>query len=260
MLWVSLDGAGPQAYADVRLADEFAAVVANLARLRDLRAARGAAGPQLGIAFVAMRGNLAELPRLVRLGLELGARRFSVSHVLAHSAELKEEALYAHSLDQDGRSAGRPLLDLPRLELTAETAAVLGETLALGVSARLAGQPLNRPAEACPFAAKGSLSVRWDGQVSPCLALLHGHPAYLGERVRRSQAYALGSLAERGLAEIWLDAPYRALRAKLQAFDFSPCAACNACEYAAGNQEDCFSSGAPACGGCLWAQGLIRCP
>jgi hypothetical protein len=27
-----------------------------------------------------------------------------------------------------------------------------------------------------------------------------------------------------------------------------------------GNQEDCIGNHAPACGGCLWAQGLIRCP
>ncbi|OGN93594.1 MAG: hypothetical protein A2Y88_12875 [Chloroflexi bacterium RBG_13_48_10] len=26
------------------------------------------------------------------------------------------------------------------------------------------------------------------------------------------------------------------------------------------NLEDCFGNSAPACGGCLWAQGLIQCP
>jgi hypothetical protein len=26
------------------------------------------------------------------------------------------------------------------------------------------------------------------------------------------------------------------------------------------NQEDCFGNTFPTCGGCLWAQGFIRCP
>ncbi len=26
------------------------------------------------------------------------------------------------------------------------------------------------------------------------------------------------------------------------------------------NEEDCFGNTFPTCGGCLWAQGVIRCP
>jgi hypothetical protein len=51
-----------------------------------------------------------------------------------------------------------------------------------------------------------------------------------------------------------------ALRQRLEAFDFSTCTACNSCEMAGGNQEDCFGNSLPACGGCLWAQGFIQCP
>ncbi len=36
--------------------------------------------------------------------------------------------------------------------------------------------------------------------------------------------------------------------------------ACNSCEMAIENVEDCFGNVHPTCGGCLWAQGLIRCP
>ena len=115
-------------------------------------------------------------------------------------------------------------------------------------------------ANRCPFTAKNSAAVRWDGQLSPCLALLHAHTSYLGEHPRRSQAYFIGSLAERSLAELWDDPGYRGLREKLLDFDFSPCVYCNSCDMAGHNLEDCFGNVLPTCGGCLWAQGLIRCP
>jgi MoaA/NifB/PqqE/SkfB family radical SAM enzyme len=96
--------------------------------------------------------------------------------------------------------------------------------------------------------------------VSPCLALLHGHAAYLDNHPRRSQAFEVGNVNQRPLDELWASPAYRSLRERLQGFDFSPCVNCNACEYAEQNQEDCFGNQAPACGGCLWAQGLIQCP
>ncbi|MBK9091060.1 MAG: SPASM domain-containing protein [Holophagales bacterium] len=112
----------------------------------------------------------------------------------------------------------------------------------------------------CPFVERGTTSVRWDGAVSPCLALLYDHDYYLGERLRHSCAYFVGNLRERSLADLWNDASYVELRQRLQAFDFSPCSSCNTCEMADDNRQDCSGSPLPACGGCLWAQGLIQCP
>jgi MoaA/NifB/PqqE/SkfB family radical SAM enzyme len=107
---------------------------------------------------------------------------------------------------------------------------------------------------------KGSTSVRWDGQVSPCLALLHAHTSYLDRKERRVQAFSVGSLRDSSLASIWQSDAYRALRARLADFDFSPCVSCNSCELSESNQEDCFGNTAPTCGGCLWGQGFIQCP
>ena len=50
--------------------------------------------PSLGIAFVAMKRNVADLPDVLRLGLKLGARQFSVSNVLPVTSELQGEMLY----------------------------------------------------------------------------------------------------------------------------------------------------------------------
>jgi MoaA/NifB/PqqE/SkfB family radical SAM enzyme len=265
-LWVSIDGATPESYADIRLGDALPLVVSNLSRLQELRRRSERLLPRLGIAFVAMQRNLADLPAVVRLGQRLGADRFSVSNVLAHTAELNEQVLYARSMSDCHLqpSPWSPAVELPRLDLNEKTL----ETLAALFKGRSLGQVLGESpggmpglgVNTCPFIEKGSLSIRWDGAVSPCLPLLHTHESYLGETRRLTHAFAVGCLQERSLAGLWNDPAYVSLRQRLQAFDYSPCTLCNSCEMAGANLEDCFGSPHPACGGCLWAQGFIRCP
>lgn len=124
----------------------------------------------------------------------------------------------------------------------------------------LTGSTLNRNIDQCPFIERGSLAVRWDGKVSPCLPLLYTHQHFLDERERTSREYFVGDVHESNLSHIWNDSIYKDLRKRLQDFDFSPCAFCNSCEMANENMEDCFGNIHPTCGGCLWARGLIRCP
>lgn len=261
-LWVSLDGATPQAYADVRLGDHLPEVLANLEALRAARQRAEADNPRLGIAFVAMKRNIHELPEVIRLGKRLGADQFSISNVLAHTPALVDELLYGRSYFESDQpnSEWSPLVHLPRMEMNAWTAPALAKTLAGRVNTAVAGQALRQGAQTCPFFEKRSLSVRWDGAVCPCLPLLHDHTSYLDQTQRAVQAFSFGSLSAQPLAAIWLAGAYRAFRARLLAFDFSPCILCNSCEFVESNQEDCFGNTAPTCGGCLWAQGFIRCP
>lgn len=259
-LWVSLDGATPESYSDVRLAAELPHVVENLRRLRQLRERAGRDRPQLGVAFVAMRRNIADLPAVLRLGLSLGARRFSISNVLAHTPELRAEELYERGQYEPPESGARPVVDFPRIDFSPEVGAALSEAQRAGCLLNLDGLTPNRRMKTCPFIAKNSLSIRWDGAVSPCLPLLHAHDSYLDNHLRRSHAYTVGNLSERSLPELWLDPTYRALRERLLDFDFSPCVTCNTCENSYQNVEDCFGNHLPACGGCLWAQGFIQCP
>ena len=72
-------------------------MTADLLRLKELCIERGSAVPRLGIAFVAMKRNIADLPAVIRLGQKLGADRFSVSNVLAHTPEMRE-----HPIGPDG--------------------------------------------------------------------------------------------------------------------------------------------------------------
>jgi MoaA/NifB/PqqE/SkfB family radical SAM enzyme len=258
-LWVSIDGATPESYADVRLWDALPQVTEDLARLRELRIAHGSGLPRLGIAFVAMRRNIADLPEVVRLGQKLGADRFSVSNVLAHTPEMREQVLYARSIDAEdvGPSAWAPEVSLAGWTRRADHRALVRVRRAPGRSPR-AGR--GGAANTCPFVEKGSVSIRWDGAISPCLPLLHTHRSYLDFRPRTSHAYSVGNVNDVSLAEAWREPGYVALRERLLAFDFAPCTICNSCDMADENLEDCFGSPAPACGGCLWAQGFIRCP
>jgi MoaA/NifB/PqqE/SkfB family radical SAM enzyme len=261
-LWVSIDGATPESYADVRLGDALPEVLESLARLRELRNATATSLPRLGIAFVAMQRNIADLPAVIRLGQHLGADRFSVSNVLPHTPEMREQVLYARSIDaQDAEpSPWLPEISLPRIDLDEQTLERLVRIEAGRGGRSLPGHAREAASNSCPFTEKGSVSVRWDGQISPCLPLLHTHTSYLDFRPRTNHAFAVANIHERSLLEAWRDPTYVALRERLLAFDFAPCTICNSCDMADENLEDCFGSPTPACGGCLWAQGFIRCP
>ncbi len=269
-LWVSLDGATPESYEDVRLGAALPQVIDNLRRLKERRGWTGgwinngmsADGLKLGIAFVAMKRNIADLPELVRLGKSLGADQFSISNVLPHTSELREEVLYSRSLYECDQlpSEWKPLIALPRMDVNPLTGESLMKVLKSHYLLSVAQQELRMGADTCPFVEKASLSVRCDGAVSPCLALLHDHMSYLDDTKRKSKAFSVGSLKEQSLVDLWQNAEYRALREQLLAFDFPPCVSCNSCEMAEANLEDCFGNVLPTCGGCLWAQGFIQCP
>ena len=261
-LWVSIDGATPESYADVRLWDALPQVTEDLARLRELRGSSGSGLPRLGIAFVAMKRNIADLPEVIRLGQSLGADRFSVSNVLAHTPEMRDQVLYARSIEAEEvePSPWAPEISLPRMDVDELTIEQLVRVQAGRHGRSSPGHARGRGADTCPFVEKGSVSVRWDGAISPCLPLLHTHRSYLDFRPRTSHAFSVGNINERSLTDVWSDPAYVGLRERLLAFDLAPCTICNSCDMADENLEDCFGSPTPACGGCLWAQGFIQCP
>jgi MoaA/NifB/PqqE/SkfB family radical SAM enzyme len=265
MLWVSLDGASPECYADVRLGDALPVVVENLTRLRAQKyksfgSSSWAGHPKLGIAFVAMQRNIHDLGEVIRLGTRLGAVEFSISNVLAHNSKLLDENLYTRSLDMAAGQEIRPVVHMPLMDVQPQTMNSLADVLKGMNRLELSGGLLNQNTDQCPFVERGSLAVRWDGYVSPCLPLLYTHKHFLDQRERTSREYFVGNVCEQTLPDIWNDGNYLALRKRLQDFDFSPCAFCNSCEMANENMEDCFGNVHPTCGGCLWSRGLIRCP
>jgi MoaA/NifB/PqqE/SkfB family radical SAM enzyme len=261
-LWVSLDSAEEEGFATVRKGGQLPEILRNVHGLNAARERSLSESPRIGISFVATRDTISSLPRVLRLGMRLMADRFSVSNILPHTPEMNEQALYRRSFFEPDLppSERTPLVELPRMELNAATHVPLAEVLKGPFSISIAGQRLVHGSCTCPFAEKGSMAIRWDGAVSPCLPLLHTQSTYLQERKRRAEPCIVGRVQERDLLEIWSDPAYAALRGRLLDFDFAPCTICNSCEEADSNRSDCFGNTLPACGGCLWAQGFIRCP
>lgn len=261
-LWVSLDGARPESYDDVRLGAALPEVLANVGRFSDSRPLRRPRQPEIGIAFIAMRRNIADLPQLLSLGGRLGAVRFLVTNVLPYSAEMRSEILYGRALTDITYlpSLWTPHVDLPRLDVDEGTAATLYQVMRGNRNISLGGHNLGDANNRCPFVDAGAAVIGWDGGLSPCLPLLHNHVSYLNDRERRSRRYVIGNLAERSLAELWSAPEHVAFRQRVLAFDFAPCTFCGGCDCSLSTEEDCTGASFPTCGGCLWAQGIIRCP
>jgi MoaA/NifB/PqqE/SkfB family radical SAM enzyme len=256
-LWVSVDGTADCGHAGAGADGELNGILSKVRRLQLKKLEQKRKLPQVGLAFVAMRANVAEFPELLRWGLRHHVRKYSVSNLLPHTAELKEKILFRRSLYNLNFGAE---VELPRLDSDEDTLKLLQAVLREDALPLFEEKASQRRRDSCPFVQKGSTSIRWDGQVSPCLPLLHTHDSYLADRKRRVESHSIGSLAEHSLQAIWQDPAYTALRSRLLDFDFSPCSWCNSCDFPDANREDCFGSPAPACGGCLWAQGFIRCP
>jgi hypothetical protein len=168
------------------------------------------------------------------------------------------EALYYGSL----LAGESQQLSLPRLDADNRTFTPVYEALhsACGSWSSLSS---NRARDCCPFIEKGAGAIRWDGNLSPCLPLLHNHTSYSGHLQldeRFSRHWAIGNVTENSLLDLWNTPEHIAFRERVQAFDFSPCTACGGCELSEKNEEDCFGNTFPTCGGCLWAQGVIECP
>ena len=257
MLWVSLDGATPKGYADVRLGATLPEVLENLSGFRDARHLAFPHRPHMGIEFVAMKRNIHELPAVLSLGSTLGAQRFLVTNILPYTAEMRNEILYSRSL---GDFVYGAYLELPKLDMNEFTREPFYWILRSGKNVAFAGSRLGEANNRCPFIEKGSTAISWEGSVSPCLPLLHSNINFLEERERFSKKYAVGNIANSHLKALWNQPEYVALRERVKVFDFSPCYICGGCDLAEKNEEDCFGNPFPTCGGCLWAQGLIQCP
>jgi MoaA/NifB/PqqE/SkfB family radical SAM enzyme len=262
VLWVSLDGATPESYADVRLGAALPEVLANVTHFRDAREPSHRPTPEIGIAFVAMKRNIADLPAMLRLGGRLGATRLLVSNVLPHTSEMRAEVLYSRALSDIAylSSLWVPHLSLPKMDLDEITGEPLYRAMRGGWNVSLAGNNLGEANDRCPFIESGATAIAWDGGLSPCPQLLHSHVSYLDERERFSRRYVIGNVAERDLSDLWNAPGYVAFRERVQTFELSPCTFCGGCYLSEANEEDCFGNVFPTCGGCLWAQGIIQCP
>lgn len=270
MLWVSLDGATPDSYKDVRLGAALPQVLTNLATFRKVRWKKYRPElfdlllkPQIGIVFVAMKRNIADLPEVFSMANRLGSLHFLVTNVLPYTPEMQGEILYSRATTNNSVYTSSPLLrvlDFPKMDVNPKTREAFYEAMRGDHYLSISGASLGERNNLCPFVEKGSMAIRWDGDVSPCLALLHDHTMYLYKYERAIKRHVFGNVQDSTIEQIWSNPEYLALRRRVQRFEFSPCIYCGGCDFFESNKEDCIGSPAPACGGCLWAQGIIRCP
>jgi MoaA/NifB/PqqE/SkfB family radical SAM enzyme len=263
ILWVSLDGATPESYADVRLGAELPTVLENIKRLFKMRRGGHFPIPEIGVAFVAMKRNIADLPKIIRLGHSFGAKYYSVSNVQPATPNMQADRLYTRSMRNIAYmpSPMLPKLSLPKMDFNEKTQAALVEAFNSGCNVSFAGNNWGGGNDVCNFVESGTMSVAWTGDVSPCWPLMHTHISYLHDKPRLSKKHVIGNVNDRSLEEIWLDPEYIAYRERLHNFVFAPCTFCGGCDLSEENLEDCMGNTiVPVCGGCLWAQGIIQCP
>jgi len=244
-LVVSLDGVTPETYAGVRGA-MISQVLDNIRGLNEAKSELGSLTPALGIEFVALKSNIAELANLTGLASRLGAARVLVSNVLAYTDEMRDEILYGYEPRPPFHTGSWPvkadawvmwgILDLPRMHWGAE--------------------------QRCRFVQDRATVVGWDGGVAPCYALSHNY-SYLTVDGRRKQVtrYSLGDITQQSLLEIWTSEAYCRFRNEVRDFHFPSCPDCDlreSCDLRQSN-EGCWGWN-PSCADCLWAQDIVRCP
>lgn len=244
-LVVSVDGVRPETYADVRGA-MLSEVLGNLRRLNEIKSRLASLSPALGIEFVVLTSNVAELAELTGLAVRLNAARVLVSNVLPYTEEMRQEILYGYEPRAPFKAGGWPVkadawvmwgtLELPRMHWGAE--------------------------RRCRFVHDQSMVVGWDGAVSPCYALSHTYSYYaIDGRHKQVIRYALGNINDRSLVDIWTSEDYCLFRSQVRAFHFPSCPDCDLrdnCDLR-GQNEGCWGWN-PSCADCLWAQDIVRCP
>jgi MoaA/NifB/PqqE/SkfB family radical SAM enzyme len=263
VLWVSIDGASPESYADVRMGAELPKIIDNLKRFVKMRPANHFPKPEIGITFVAMKRNIAELPKVIELGKSLKARYFFVSNVQPATAEMQDDRLYAGTIHNIAylQAPHLPGLRLPKMDFNEITQEALFKTFNSQLNIEFAGNNWAGASDTCNFVESGTMSVAWNGDVSPCWPLMHTHTSYLHGKPRVSRKHVIGNVRERPLSELWSDPGYLAYRERLHNFAFAPCTFCGGCDLSESNEEDCIGNTEfPVCGGCLWAQGIVQCP
>lgn len=263
VLWVSIDGATPETYADVRLGSELPNILKNMKRFASMRPANHFPKPEIGIAFVAMKRNITDLPEVIKLGKSFKAKYFSVSNVQPATEGMQDDRLYKQTMHNIAylQAPNLPSLSLPKMDFNDITRDALFETFNSQLNINFAGNNWGGASDTCNFIESGTMSIAWNGDVSPCWPLMHTHTSYLHGKPRVSKKHVIGSVTESSLSDLWLAPDYLAYRERLHNFAFAPCTFCGGCELSETNEEDCIGNTTfPVCGGCLWAQGIIQCP
>jgi MoaA/NifB/PqqE/SkfB family radical SAM enzyme len=202
-LTVSMDGARAETFERIRVGARFDRVVRGMRRLQALRAASAGSRLRVAVNFALMRGNIEELPELVRLAADLGVWRISAEHLIALDPALERESLF-HTPELSDDVLLRSLAIAQELGVAMELPDLFDPTrtpreLRLGWIRNV--RPVAPPPGAphCTLL-DYSVVIYPDGIVLPC-----GHPD-------APQLLPMGLLGEQDFADIWFGRRFQLLR------------------------------------------------
>lgn len=240
MVFVSLDAPDKEEYESIRQGADFQSVLSNVEKLVEKRNNSKAKLPELGIEFVAMKSNFDKLPELVRISVALKARKLIVTNLLPYHEAMQDQILYDtdDTVNPFGNQSAMSLLmaQFPYMKL--------------------------RTDRYCKFVEDKAMCINHNGFISPCYALMHAYHCYIYGRKKQIFPYALGSVNDRKLADLWTAIEYVNFRLAVKNFKFPSCPDCKyleGCSMADNNEMDCWGN-SPSCAECLWSRQLIACP
>lgn len=242
---VSMDGGKPETFESIRGA-MLAKVISHIQQLNQAKMELGTLYPAVGIEFVALKSNIAELQDVKNIAAKLNVSRLLISHVLPYTEEMRAEMLYSYQPADPYKATGWPMQagawviwgieEIPRMYWGAE--------------------------RRCRFINDHAIVVGWDGAISPCYALSHNYSYYaIDGRKKNVTRYILGNVNQHSLADIWQSEEYVSFRSEVKGFRFPSCPNCDlreTCDLRERN-EGCWGWN-PSCADCLWAQDIVRCP
>lgn len=272
-LWISIDDletdSSINAASDSKDADHSGhnhsgLVLSNIRMLNKIRQ-KSLSSISLGITFVAMKSNVHQLAKLPFFIAQHLVDEVSVSNISPTDEASQKELLYTGLVNMytgPGKGSVLPTVRLPFFDMNIPEAAdgIRNLMRKQNFDLYFNDQPVPRKTGYCKFVREGMTFVRSDGQVAPCMALLHKGYTYLYDIRRKITHCSFGNVKEQPLAEIWNSREYKVFRRKFDDFEFASCLYCGHCELFAENKEDCIGNTHPACGGCLWAEGVLSCP
>ena len=223
-LWISMDGFTKDAYEKIRRGSLFDRIINNIEGFLELKG-----HTRLGITFVMQRENEDQLSKINIFADKYGVDIINLSHAIPESAIEQNEVIYEKNYP-------------------------VGKMKRFGMDS----QPKER--DKCPFIAEGSCFIKWDGNVSPCMQLLHNCYTYLYTEKRKNYYKSYGNINTSSIYDIWNSEEFVKFRQSVVLFDYPCCTVCLGCEDRLENVTDCMYNKSPTCGACLWAQGYIRCP
>ena len=244
--------------------DHSGRVLSNIRMLNKIRQKR-LSTLCLGITFVAMKSNVHQLSKLPFFIAQHLVDEVNVSNISPTDEASQNEMLYTGLVNMytgPGKGSVLPTVRLPFFDMNIPEAADGIRSLMQKQNFNLYfnDQPVLRKTGYCKFVREGMTFVRADGKVCPCMALLHNGYTYLHNIRRKITHCDFGNIQEAPLDAIWNSKEYKTFRRKFDEFEFASCLYCGHCELFEENREDCIGNTHPACGGCLWAEGVLSCP